>query len=56
MAEGGIFGRAGDMEIIGRIKFSVVDGYDVAISVNEVGSGGGVLVTTEELLLALCKA
>ena len=56
MAEGEILSRAGDVKIISPIKFSVVDGHDVAVSVDEVGSGGGVLVTTEELLLVLYKA
>ena len=55
MAKGGILNRTGDVKIIGRIKFSVVDGNDVAVGVDEVDSGGGVLVTTEELSLALCK-
>ena len=56
MAKGGILSRTGDVEIIGLIKFSVVDGNDVAVGVDEVNGGGGVLVTTAELSLALYKA
>ena len=55
MAKGGILSRTGDVEIIGHIKFSIVDGNDIAVCVDEVDSGGGVLVTTEELSLAMCK-
>ena len=56
MAKGAILSRAGDVKIISPIKFSIVDRHDVAVGVDEVGSGGGVLVTTEELPLALYKA
>ena len=56
MVKGGILSRTGDVEIIGCIKFSVVDGNDVAVGVDEVDGGGGVLVTAEELSLASYKA
>ena len=56
MAKGGILSRAGDVKIISPIKFSMMDRHDVAVGVDEVGSGGRVLVTTEELPLALYKA
>ena len=56
MAKGEILSKAGDVKIISPIKFSIVDRHDVAVGVDEVGIGGGVLVTTEELPLALYKA
>ena len=56
MAKGEILSRARDVKIISPIKFSIVDRHDVAVGVDEVGIGGGVLVTTEELALALYKA
>ena len=58
---------AADVDIIGRFEFrgkdivngmddAVVDWHDVVVLVGEVGTGGGVVVTIEELWLALCKA
>ena len=58
---------AADADIIGRIEFrgggivdgidnAVVDWQDVVVDVGEVGTGGGMVVTIEELWLALSKA
>ena len=58
---------AADVDIIGCFEFrgkgivngmddAVVDWHDVVVLVGEVGTGGGVVVTIEELWLALCKA
>ena len=33
-----------------------MDWHDVVVDVSEVGTGGGVVVTIEDLWLALCKA
>ena len=33
-----------------------MDWHDVVVDVGEVGTGGGVVVTIEELWSALCKA
>ena len=63
----GIVDMAGDVDIIGRVEFrgggivdgmdnAVVDWHDVVVDVSEVGTGGGVVVTIEELWLALRKA
>ena len=66
-AGGGIVDMAADVDIIGRVEFrgggivdgmdnAVVDWYDVAVDVGEVGTGGGVVITIEELWSALRKA
>ena len=66
-AGGGIVDMAADIDIIGHVEFrgggivdgmddAVVDWHDVAVDVSEVGTGGGVVVTIEELWSALCKA
>ena len=66
-AGGGIVDMAADIDIIGCIKFrggGIVDGMDnavvywhnVAVDVGEVGTGGGVIVTIEELWSALRNA
>ena len=58
---------AADIDIIGCIEFrgggivdgmdnAVVDWYDVVVDVGEVGTGGGVVITIEELWSALRKA
>ena len=58
---------AADVDIIGRVEFrgggivdgmdnTVVDWYDVVVDVGEVGTGGGVVITIEELWSALRKA
>ena len=61
-AGGGIVDMAADVDIIGRVEFrggGIVDGMDNAVvdwhDVGEVGTGGGVVVTIEELWLALHK-
>ena len=66
MAGGGTVDMAADVDIIGRVEFrggGIVDGMDNAVvdwhnvvDVGEVGTGGGVVVTIEELWSALCKA
>ena len=66
-AGGGIVDMAADVDIIGRIEFrgggivdgmdnTVVDRYDVVVDVGEVGTGGGVVITIEELWSARRKA
>ena len=56
-----------DVDIIGRVEFrggGIVDGmdvtvvnwHDVVVDVSEVGTGGGVVVTIEELWSSLRKA
>ena len=66
-AGGGIVDMAADVDIIGRVEFrggeivdgmdnTVVDWHDVVVDVDEVGTGGGVVITIEELWSALCKA
>ena len=64
-AGGGIVDMAADVDIIGHIEFrggGIVNGTDNAIvdwhdvDVGEVGTGGGVVVTIEELWSALRKA
>ena len=66
-AGGGIVDIAADVDIIGRVEFkvggivngidnAVVDWHDVVVDVGEVGTGGGVVVTREELWSALRKA
>ena len=66
LPEGEIVGRAADMEIINRIEFggegivtgiddTVGDRYDLAVNVNEVGTGSKVVVTIEGIWSALCK-
>ena len=58
---------AADVDIIGLVEFrgggivdgmdnAVVDWYDVVVDVGEVGTGGGVVITIEELWSALRKA
>ena len=58
---------AADVDTIGRVEFrgrgivdgmdnAVVDWHDVVFDVGEVGTGGGVVVTIEELWSALRKA
>ena len=58
---------AADADIIGRVEFrgggivngmdnAVVDWHGVVVDVGEVGTGGGVVVTIEELWSALRKA
>ena len=58
---------AADVDIIGRVEFrgggivdgmgnAVVDWHDVVVDVGEVGTGGRVVVTIEELWSALRKA
>ena len=58
---------AADVDIISRVEFrgggivdgmdnAVVDRYDVVVDVGEVGTGGGVVITIEELWSALRKA
>ena len=58
---------AADVYIIGRNEFrgggivdgmdnAVVDWHDVVVDVGEVGTGGGVVITIEELWSALYKA
>ena len=58
---------AADIDIIGHVEFrgwrivdgmddAVVDWHDVSVDVGEVGTGGGVVVTIEELWSALSKA
>ena len=58
---------AADVDIIGHVEFrgggivdgmdnAVVDWYDVVVDVGEVGTGGGVVITIEELWSALRKA
>ena len=67
MAGGGIVDMAADVDIIGRVEFrggGIIDGMDdaavdwhnVVVDVGEVGTGGGVVVTIEELWSALHKA
>ena len=59
-AGGGIVDMAADVDIIGRVEFrggrivdgmndGVVDWHDVVVDVDKVGTGGGVVVTIEEL-------
>ena len=66
-AGGGIVDIAADVDIIGPVEFrgggivdgidsAVVDWHDVVVDVGEVGTGGGVVVTIEELWSALRKA
>ena len=62
-AGGGIVGMAADIDIIGHVEFrggGIVDGMDDTIvdwhDVAVVGTGGGVVVTIEELWSVLCKA
>ena len=66
-AGGGIVDMAADVDIISRVEFrgggivdgmdnAVVDWYDVVVDVGEVGTGGGVVITIEELWSALRKA
>ena len=58
---------AADIDIIHRVEFrgrgivdgmdnALVDWHDIFVDVGEVGTGGGVVVTIEELWSALCKA
>ena len=58
---------AADVDKIGRFEFrgkgivngmddALVDWHDVVVHAGEVGTGGGVVVTIEELWSALCKA
>ena len=67
MTAGGIVDMAADVDIIGRIEFraggivdgmdnAIVDWHNVVVNVGEVGTGGGVVVTIEELWSALRKA
>ena len=59
-AGGGIVDMAVDVDIIGRVEFrgggivdgmddTIVDWHDVVVDVSEVETGGGVIVTIEEL-------
>ena len=43
------------MKIIGCVKFATVDGNDIAVNIDEVGTGGRVVVTIEDLSLALWR-
>ena len=67
MAGGGIVDMAADVDIISRVEFrgggivdgmdnAIVDWHNVVVDVDEVGTGGGVVVTIEELWSALHKA
>ena len=58
---------AADVDTISYVEFrgggivdgmdnAVVDRYDVVVDVGEVGTGGGVVITIEELWSALRKA
>ena len=66
-AGGGIVGMAAYVDIIGRVEFrgggivdgkedAIVDWHDIVVDVGEVGTGGRVVVTIEELWSELCKA
>ena len=66
-AGGGIVDMAADIDIIGHVEFrgggivdgmdnAVVDWHNVAVDVGEVGTGGGGVVTIEELWSALRNA
>ena len=66
-AGGRIIDMAADVDIIGCVEFrgggivdgmdnTVVDWHDVVVNVGEVGTGGGVVVTREELWSALHNA
>ena len=63
----GIVDMAADIDIIGRVELkgggnvdgmdnAVVDWHNVVVNVGEVGTGGSVVITIEELWSALCKA
>ena len=65
-AGGGIVDIAADIDIIGRVEFkggenfngmdnAVVDWHDVVVNVGEVGTGGSVVITIEELWSTLRK-
>ena len=67
MAGGGVVDMAADVDILGHVEFrgggivngmddTVVDWHDVVVNVGEVGTGGRVVVTIEELWSALRKA
>ena len=66
MAGGGIVDMAADIDIISRVEFkgggnvdgmdnAVVDWHNVVVNVGEVGTGGSVVITIEELWSALRK-
>ena len=66
MAGGRIVGMAADVDIISHVEFrgggivdsmddTVVDWHGVVVNVGEVGTGGRVVVTIEELWSVLCR-